>query len=172
MKVSKASAYGLHALMYMVRHITQLPATVETIALAEGIPASYLGKILQKLTRAGLVRFVCGSNRGYVFAKPPEEISLMELLETLEGRPPFDDCPLKHCLCDGTPENCRIYARWISGTRKIKEIFEETTIAAVAFHHPEHRFHEPPQSILPANVEIKSIPAKKRPRDEQSTKLR
>ncbi len=53
MKVSKASAYGLHALMYMVRHLTQLPATVETMAQAEGIPTGYLGRILQQLARAG-----------------------------------------------------------------------------------------------------------------------
>jgi DNA-binding IscR family transcriptional regulator len=44
MKISKTAAYSLHALMYMVRHITQLPATTNTIAKAEGIPAEYLGK--------------------------------------------------------------------------------------------------------------------------------
>ena len=42
MKVSKTAAYSLHALMYMVRHITQLPATTNTIAKAEGIPPGYL----------------------------------------------------------------------------------------------------------------------------------
>ena len=172
MKVSKASAYGLHALMYMVRHLTQLPATAETMAQAEGIPANYLSKIMQQLTRAGLVQRVRGRKHGYVFAKPPEEITLMELLETLERHPLFDDCPLRHCQCAGTPENCRIYAKWVSGTRKIRELFEETTIATVAWNHPEHRFDEPPRNVAPANPEIKSIPAKKRPRDEESTKLR
>ncbi len=168
MKVSKASAYGLHALMYMVRHMTQLPATVETMAQAEGIPTGYLGRILQQLARAGLIRFVSDHKRGYVFAKSPEEISLTEVLETIEGEPLFNDCPLKHCLCDGTPENCRIYARWVSGTRKIRDIFDETTIATAAWNHPEHRFNEPPRDGTAA-FEIKSIPGKRRIHKEDPT---
>lgn len=170
MKVSKASAYGLHALMYMVRHMTQLPATVETMAQAEGIPTGYLGRILQQLAHAGLVRFVSGRKRGYVFAKSPEEISLTDVLETIEGEPVFDDCPLKHCLCGGTPENCRIYARWVSGTRKIRDIFDETTIASAAWNHPEHRFNEAPRDGA-TKQEIKSISTSKRTRKEGSTRL-
>ena len=50
MKVKKATSYGLHALMYMVRHVTQLPVTTNTIAKGEGIPHEYLAKIFQKLT--------------------------------------------------------------------------------------------------------------------------
>ena len=49
MKVSIDTAYSLHALMYMVRHITQLPATTNTIAKAEGIPHEDLSKIFQQL---------------------------------------------------------------------------------------------------------------------------
>ncbi|MHC4084138.1 MAG: Rrf2 family transcriptional regulator [Planctomycetota bacterium] len=55
MKVSQATAYALHAMMYMVRHITQLPATTATIAKAEGIPAGYLAKIFRRLVKARLV---------------------------------------------------------------------------------------------------------------------
>ena len=110
MKISRASAYALHALMYMVRHATNLPVIDETIAKAEGIPPQYLAKILQRLVKTGFVRRVKGKSGGYTFARPPEEISLLELLETIEGGPLFDDCFLKHCECDGTPENCRIFA--------------------------------------------------------------
>jgi Rrf2 family protein len=171
MKISKASAYALHALMYMVRHLTQLPVTVEIMAQAEGMPVGYLGKIFQQLVHAGIVRSVRGRKRGYTFARPPEEITLMELLNALERQPLFEDCPLRHCLCGGTPENCRIYAQWVSGTRKLKDIFEETTIAAVAWNHPDHRFHERPQDLKPPKLEIRSIPGKQRTPSEESTKL-
>jgi len=172
MKVSKASAYGLHALMYMVRHLTQLPVTVEMIAGAEGIPAGYLGKIFQQLSRAGFVRSVRGRKRGYVFARDPEEITLLAVLEALERHSLFDDCPFKHCLCGGTPENCQIYAQWISGTRKVKDIFSETTIATVAWNHPDHRFDVPPQPSAPTKIEIRSVPGKKPPHREETTRLR
>ncbi len=140
MKINQASAYALHALMYMVRHATQLPVTSKTIARTEGIPEGYLAKVLQQLVKGGFIRSVKGRARGYVFARPPEEISLLELFETLEGEPLFDDCPLRHCACGGTGRNCQIFAQWIAATRRMKDLLDETTVASAAWHHPEHRF--------------------------------
>jgi len=139
-KVSQASAYALHALMYMVRHITQLPVTSKAIAKAEGIPEGYLAKVMQQLAKAGLVQSIRGRGRGYVFARDPDEISLLELFEALEGRTLLDECPLRYCQCAGTVENCRIYSTWVSATEKLKALFEETSIATAAWSHPDHRF--------------------------------
>ncbi len=150
MKISQASAYALHALMYMARHVTQLPVTSKAMAKAEGIPAGYLAKVLQQLVKAGFIRSVRGRERGYLFAKPPEEISLLDLFQTLDGEPMFDDCPLRHCACGGTRENCHIYAQWLSATRRMKELLDEMTIATAAWHHPEHRFNALPNPELSA----------------------
>jgi len=161
MKVKKSAAYALHALMYMVRHSTQLPATTATIAKAEGIPSNYLAKIFQQLVKARFVKAVKGKNRGYVFAKAPEEISLLELFEVMEGSPLFDDCFLRHCQCGGSKENCHIFSAWINATKRIKEILEETTIASAAWSHPEHRFLSLPESLAKSND-------KKRTKQDQS----
>ena len=147
MKVTRATAYALHAMMYMVRHATQLPATTTTIAKAEGIPPGYLAKIFQRLVKARFVRTVRGRKRGYVFARPPEEISLLELFEVIEGEPLFDDCLLRHCECGGTPENCCIYACWVSATKKIRRLLSETNLVTAAWNHPEHRFYSLPESL-------------------------
>ena len=144
MKISQASAYALHALMYMARHVTQLPATSETMAKAEGMPQGYLAKVLQRLVKAGFIKSVKGRERGYIFAMLPEEITLLVLFESLEKQPLFDDCPLRHCACGGTRENCHIYAQWLVATRRFKELLEEMTVASAAWHHPEHRFHALP----------------------------
>jgi Rrf2 family protein len=147
MKVSQAAAYALHAVMYMVRHRTQLPVTAGTVAKAEGIPSGYLAKIFQRLVKARIVKSVRGQKRGYVFAKDPEEISLLELFEIIEGGPLFDDCLLRHCKCGGTVENCCIYAQWSNATRKINSLLGETSLVAAAWNHPEHRFNSLPESL-------------------------
>jgi len=144
-KVSQASGYALHALMYMVRHMTQLPVTSQAIARAEGMPTGYLAKVMQQLARAGFVQSVRGRQRGYVFSRSPEEISLLELFETLEGHALFLDCPLRHCACGGTAENCRVFAQWNSATEKIRAMLSETSVATAAWNHPEHRFNEVPE---------------------------
>ena len=147
MKVKKSSAYALHALMYMVRHSTQLPATTATIAKAEGIPAEYLSKIFQQLVKANFVKAVTGRKKGYIFAMGPEEISLLELFETMEGGALFDDCFLKHCECSGTTENCCIFAIWHNATREINKLLKETSVATAAWSHPQHRFLSLPISL-------------------------
>lgn len=141
MKISQASAYALHALMYMARHVTQLPVTSKAMARAEGMPQGYLAKVLQQLVKAGFIRSVKGRERGYVFAVPPEEIGLLNLFERMEGEPLFDDCPLRHCACGGTTQNCRIFSQWMAATRKMKDLLSETTVASAAWQHPEHRFN-------------------------------
>lgn len=140
MKVTKATAYALHALMYMVRHMTELPITVNSIAKAEGIPLGYLSKIFGKLVKANFVKVVRGGNKGYVFCVHPEEIKLNMLIEAIEGKPLFEECPLKHCECNGTAENCFIYAKWLKAVDKINHLFNETSLADAAWNHPEHRF--------------------------------
>lgn len=149
MKIKKSAAYALHALMYMVRHKTQLPVTTRTIAKAEGIPADYLAKVFQKLSKASFVKSVKGNKKGYVFGKSPEEISLLELIEAMEGGPLFAECFMKHCNCGGTKSNCRIYSVWINSTKRVLELLDETTVENAAWNHPEHRFN-----ILPEETEI------------------
>ena len=147
MKISKATAYALHALMYMVRHITQLPANSNTIARAEGIPAGYMAKIFQRLVKARFVKAVKGREKGYVFVRSPEEISLLELFEAVENGPLFSDCLLRHCQCGGTTDNCHIYAQWISTTKKMSKVLAETSLVAAAWNHPEHRFYALPEVL-------------------------
>jgi Rrf2 family iron-sulfur cluster assembly transcriptional regulator len=159
MKITRSSNYALHALMYMVRHSTQLPATTATIAKAEGIPADYLAKIFQQLVKAQFVRAVRSKKRGYVFTRAPEQINLLELFEAIEGHTLFDDCPLRHCACDGTPENCHIFSVWTDATRQIKELLAQTSVAAAAWGHPGHRFLSLSNSLVEPNSKEGTAPA-------------
>jgi Rrf2 family protein len=143
MKVKQATAYALHSLIYMIRHVTQPPVSVGTIAKAEGIPAAYLAKIFQKLTKANIVKTSNGSQRGYVFAREPKEIMLLELFELIEGGPLFDECFMKHCNCGGTVANCSIYSAWSKATKEMKDFLAKTNLETAAWSHPEHRFDLP-----------------------------
>ena len=140
MKVTRSAAYALHAMMYMVRHTTQLPVTTATVAKAEGVPSNYLAKIFQQLVKAGFVKAVRGKKKGYTFATPPEQVTVLELLEAVEGSPLFDDCLLRHCECGGTQENCRVFSTWVNATKQFKKLLSEMTVATAAWSHPEHRF--------------------------------
>lgn len=144
MKLKKATSYALHALMYMTRHLTQLPVNLETISKAEGIPQSYLSRIFKKLITAGIVELSKQKGKGYNFVNPPGSTNLLELFEMMEGGGMFEDCFMKHCKCGGTPENCYIYAAWKRSTNEMAVLLKKTSLVDAAWNHPEHRFNELP----------------------------
>ena len=130
----------MHAMMYMVRHSTLMPVSTTLIAKSEGIPEGYLAKIFQRLVKAQIVTSHNKNSGGFVFARPPAEISVREVIETIEGKPLFDECFMKHYPCGGTPENCEIYRKWLEATKKLKESLGQISLADVAWTHPEHYF--------------------------------
>ena len=140
MRIKQTNSYALHALMYMVRHITQLPVTVQAISKAEGIPYRQLVSLFRLLTEAGIVKNADSRHSGYVFGRPPSQVSLLELFELVEGGPIFQECFMNHCDCKATPGNCNIYAAWKQATASMTKKLSEITIASATWKHPEHYF--------------------------------
>ena len=140
MKIKKANSYALHALMFMVRHVTQLPVTVHAIAKAEGIPYRQLMTIFRMLEEAGIVKAANSGQVGYVFDRSPSEVSLLELFQLIEGEPIFDECFMDHCDCKSASEDCSIYATWKKATTSIARQLSEITLETAAWNHPDHHF--------------------------------
>jgi Rrf2 family cysteine metabolism transcriptional repressor len=85
MKLTSRSEYALLALVYLNRHDDNGWVSVETIALAQGIPAKYLEQILLALKRAKYLRSSKGQHGGYRLAKPADKISLAEVIRLFDG---------------------------------------------------------------------------------------
>ncbi len=93
MKLTRASAYALKALTYLARQKSSEPIPSHVMAAAtRGIPKLFLLKCLLRATSAGLLRSVKGPNGGYVLARPPREISVLEIIEGVDG-PVRGDAP-------------------------------------------------------------------------------
>ena len=94
MRLTYATVYAMHALVYLARHKGGRPLASHLIARPCGIPKLFLLKILKSLTQAGLLQSLRGPNGGYRLARKPKDISLLEVLEALEdpwhGKAPFE----------------------------------------------------------------------------------
>src|SRR5579885_3663539 len=92
MKLSEGVEWGLHC----VTALAGLPAgaTLPTKVLAEyhGLSETYLAKHLQALTNARIIESVPGPRGGYRLMRPPEEITLLEVVEAIDGREPVFRC--------------------------------------------------------------------------------
>ena len=82
--LSKKADYGLIALKHLARH-TNESVSAREIATEYRIPAELLAKILQRLARKGLVVSQQGTHGGYVLARDPSKISIVDVVEALDG---------------------------------------------------------------------------------------
>jgi Rrf2 family protein len=94
MKLTRASTYALHALAYMAAQKSDRPIASHKIAADRHIPERFLLKVLKPLVQAQVLRSIKGPNGGYKLAKPPSEITLLEVLEAAEGGPIRGSAPV------------------------------------------------------------------------------
>ena len=128
-KISDATALALHSMV----HLAVDPDTQATTAeIAEAFSASkhHLAKVHQRLTKGGLLESYRGPSGGVGLAKKPEEITLLDIYEVMEGSMTChpclfgkDECPRSECVL-GT---------LLPGlARQVRDYFEQTTLAQLA----------------------------------------
>ena len=85
MKLTRASSYALHAVAYMAAQKKETPTASHIIAEKRGIPERFLLKVLKPLVSAQVLLSVKGPNGGYRLARPPQDITVLEILEAVDG---------------------------------------------------------------------------------------
>jgi Rrf2 family protein len=85
MKISRSTGYALVAVGYIAQHYQAGAVLAQRVSKEYGIPLEYLLKILQQLVRANVLRSKRGPRGGFFLAKPTEEITIIEIIEAVDG---------------------------------------------------------------------------------------
>lgn len=128
MKVGSKGYYGLLAMADLVQNYKgHQPVQVKEIARRQKIPEEYLGQIMVLLKRANLVHGTRGPGGGYFLARPPERISVSEVLKNLEG--PFLSPDVKRTRLASSIVARRLLETWTKAVEASEKILEEVTLA-------------------------------------------
>ena len=100
LKLSTKGRYGIHAMYDLALYGTETPQCIKAIAERQGVPEAYLEQLIGQLRKSGLVKSVRGAQGGYLLARPPAEITVGQVLRTLEGELAVVDCLLEEDACD------------------------------------------------------------------------
>lgn len=113
--------------MHLARRNPGQRAMIDDVSRQEHIPKSFLAKIFQHLARAGLVRSIRGSHGGFALLKSPDEISVLEIIEAVEGKIVLQRCRMDKPDCEhaGGCALCGLFERAQDG---IKEVLTQTTL--------------------------------------------
>ena len=125
---SQTVEYSLRAVVWLASHPDE-PQTNQQIAAATLVPAGYLAKVMQSLGRGGLVSARRGKHGGFVLAKASDEISVLDVVNTVEPIQRIRECPLG-ITAHGT-RLCPLHKRMDAAMAMIEKAFGETSIAEI-----------------------------------------
>lgn len=117
MQITRQADYAVRAVLYLTKMGPEQRASTSQIAHEQQIPPSFLAKIVSQLSVAGLLQTSRGARGGVALARNPDEISLLEVVEAIDGPVLLnecvgengtcifdDECPMKHVWCTAQSE--------------------------------------------------------------------
>ena len=138
MRFTTKTEYGLVCLIYMARRYPEM-VTIKEIVAKERFSLTYIEKILQSLREGNIVISHKGKQGGYSLAKPPEKITLREVIESLEGKTFDVYCEPEirsHIVCTHFCM-CGIRPIWQKTKTLLDQFFDSVTLATVAREEPQ-----------------------------------
>jgi Rrf2 family protein len=128
MRLTRETEYALRGLIALARRPRGTAVPLSGLAGADDLPASFLAKIFQKLARHGIVQARRGAGRGYTLAIAPEAVTVLEVIEAVEGSDYLDRCLFWGGRCGGS-NPCLLHDRWASLKPQLQALLEGTTLA-------------------------------------------
>jgi Rrf2 family iron-sulfur cluster assembly transcriptional regulator len=115
----------------LARQPSERLVLVSEISKNQNIPETFLAKIFQRLSKAGLLRSSRGLKGGFSLGKPANKITMREVIEALEGPIALNRCLRKEGGCE-EEEVCPIHQVWEKAQEKLLEVLDTTTMEDLA----------------------------------------
>jgi len=128
MKLSTRGRYGVRAMLELAMHGGKGPIPLRELASRQEISAKYLEQLLIPLKGAGLVKSVRGARGGYLLAKPSDQISLYDIVRSLEGPLAPVECVQDPNYCDRVG-GCTVHLVWGEMGAMLVDFLSNLTLA-------------------------------------------
>jgi Rrf2 family transcriptional regulator, iron-sulfur cluster assembly transcription factor len=131
MQVTRAGEYAIIGLLYLAKQPAERTIMIDEISEAEGVPKSFLAKIFQSLAKGGFVRSHRGAGGGFSLAKSAGQITLLQVLQCVEGVFALQKCVSDEpeCVVSTTRmSSCTLCAVFSEAQNRVNEVFARTTL--------------------------------------------
>jgi Rrf2 family protein len=140
LQFSQSTDLAIHGLWALACLETGRFLLIWGISRREPVCESYLSKVFQRLTRAGLTRAMRGKRGGYTLARPPAEISVGDVVRAMAPEPPMYQCLAQERCCEAI-ENCLLLRVFAEAEQHMYAVLDRITLAdlLIDFLHSEKR---------------------------------
>ena len=131
MEITRAAEYAVRCALHLALEPPERVVPRREIARAREVPEQFLGKIAQRLARAGIIRIHQGARGGYELTTPPDRLTLLEVVEAAEGSIVLNKCVLHPKTCSRTCV-CAAHRVWSEARRQLRATLADVTFAELA----------------------------------------
>ena len=124
--ISRTAEYALRAMTFLAFEPSS-PRTVREIHAATKVPEGYLSKVMQAMTRAGLVHSQRGLHGGFTLAREPATLTILEVVNAVDPLARIRTCPLD--LPSHGSELCPMHRRLDEAIAMVEKAFRDSTLA-------------------------------------------
>ncbi len=128
MKLSTRSRYGTRMMLDLAQRYDQGPVQMGEISKRENISVKYLEQLIIPLKKANFIKSVRGPKGGHMLAKPPEKITVGDIVKILEGGINLSDCLENPEVCDKTT-SCLTRGVWEEATKAMYDKLNSATLS-------------------------------------------
>lgn len=125
-QISEAASLALHS-MVLIAQCGEEKLSVKSLAKSLEASENHLAKVMQRLSKAGLVSSVRGPSGGFSVSKAANEISFLDIYTAIEGELNLDQCPLSRPSCP--MESCLFGGLIQKTTQEYKDYFGKTLLS-------------------------------------------
>ncbi|MCK6538830.1 MAG: Rrf2 family transcriptional regulator [Anaerolineales bacterium] len=128
MQITRQADYAVRAVLHLARAGNSERSATSTIAKEQNIPPSFLAKIISQLSIAGLLHTSRGARGGVTLARDPKDITLLEVVEAIDGPIQLNECVGDSGACT-FDENCPIKPIWCDAQEELVRRLKNATFA-------------------------------------------
>lgn len=131
MELTRKGEYAIRGIVFLATQPPDQICLLSDIASAVDVPQTFLAKIFQQFSKIGLVKSYRGTGGGFVLGRPPGKITLLEVVEAVEGPIVPNRCVTGEGECSRSAV-CNVHPVWVSVQDQVREILAKVTLKSLA----------------------------------------